>query len=396
MSLIFNSKNKYKALWFSILLDLTILIPFSSLAELALGLYTFSYLPEMPLSNPTRLADGLKSYAFLSGVGGVAFGGIAESLEGFTINNIKYDPNRPDGERLLVNLKTPGGVKIEVIAKIPDWQLIPIARYANTDQHAAFTLFGELRDSKEAEIRRERGERILNYHPAFKDTLLGLRLFQADIMIFQPEVSDLPKIDGKYLLGKNENVPDISANRELFNKIQSLIKSYNKTHQSYVICDYNQQIIFSVSHNNLILSGNPYWYCWRTKDPEEIGQEKFFQILIEEMLSESEILSLERDLSEEDIIRYIERIFKNDSIMSRYFLEAMNDYSRSVSKKIKELGGVNPAVYNSLVATMRYSAFFRHVKSRQPERYRDFLSSLEGVQPKPYVKTPSVFIPNNL
>src|SRR4051794_8170662 len=101
-------------------------------------------------------------------------------------------PERPDGRRLWVHMWTRGGGVKTVMAPIYDWQLIPIARFPDGEQHACFTLFGKLKDGIETEARRDRGEKILNYHPAFEDTLLGLRLMQADIQILHPDACDLP------------------------------------------------------------------------------------------------------------------------------------------------------------------------------------------------------------
>ena len=71
----------------------------------------------------------------------------------------------------------------------------------------------------------------------------------------------------------------------------------------------------------------------------------------------------------------------------------MPDYSRKLSDKIRQSGGINPAVYDSLRRTLRYAAFFRHVKQRDAAMYAEFVKSLAGLTPSPSVQTPTVFVP---
>jgi len=111
-----------------------------------LGMYTFATVPSQPLNNPTRLRNALNNYSFVSSVGGVAFDSTAIPEDAIEKISVDYNPKKPDGQRLSLVINNQS-----VTAKIADWQLIPIANYANTEYYSVFTLFGSL-SSLDSEI----------------------------------------------------------------------------------------------------------------------------------------------------------------------------------------------------------------------------------------------------
>jgi hypothetical protein len=86
-------------------------------------------------------------------VGGVAFDGVASPKPGYSVVNLRYRPEQSDGKRLEVVLDS-GDRRQTVAASIYDWQLKPIAQFAATPDYACFTLFGELKDSADTNMRR--------------------------------------------------------------------------------------------------------------------------------------------------------------------------------------------------------------------------------------------------
>jgi len=397
----------------ALLLALVILLPVIGRAvDLTLGPFTFAYPPAMALNNPTHLSEGLNSYMFCSKVGGIAFGGVAVGEDSMKAVALKYDDTQPDGQRLKVTLADTADQRQTVTAPIYDWQLIPIARYAAGNQDACFTLFGELLDSSETTARRTRNEEILNYHPAFANTLLGLRLFQADVLILYPQSCDLPKNNDAYLLGAGETVPDVEANQKRLSRVDTLLDHLDGgPFQSYVIGDNGVQVTFTATDGKLVLTGDPVWHCWKstTRDPDrlhEIERDANQQAnaegnrqLKEAFQHDAAVLSPE-DLKAKYTDAYQKQFFKRvfdkafDRIVSEALLERMPAYSQSLSDEIRRQDGINTDVYAALTTTMRYTAFFRHVKKVDPAGYKDFMASLAQVAPEPIVRTPTVLVPS--
>ena len=89
-------------------------------------------------------ARGLSSWDFVSKVGGVALEAVATPEESLRNKKIEllYDSSRPDGNRLAVSIE--GQIYHPFL---PDWELVPIANYANSKYNAAVSLFGRGSDS---------------------------------------------------------------------------------------------------------------------------------------------------------------------------------------------------------------------------------------------------------
>lgn len=251
-------RNSWGVRWLTLILCLAI----TQAQALELGSLSFAHAPAKPLSSITfSTAPGAFS-KFARRVGGIAFTTTATSTEGLTIIDLTYVPSAPDGTRLRVTLRDSTGAEHLVAAQIYDWQLKPLAHFVSVGDHAAVTLFGEL----EHEEARKPGEMIANYHPTLENTLLGLRLLQADMMIFEQNATDLFKDKGEYILGMGEPEPtikNIKANLRNFENVQQWVKKQAEHHQSYVTGDIDADIRFSMVKGRLLFSGDPTWYCWR-------------------------------------------------------------------------------------------------------------------------------------
>ncbi len=248
------------------------------LADLTLGRFSLSATSAPSLKTTAPLRSSVRSFRFVGKVGGVAFDALAQPEAGLKVKSLtlSYSAAEPDGHRLklVINGKP-------VAAEIYDWELLPIARYAASDSTSCFTLFGELEDKKEAEKLRDEGARILNYDAAFKDTLLGLRLFQLDVLVLDEELgTDLPKSDGHYLLGAGEQAPDLPKTREQMRKYEkekedlerrgaSTDNGFRTEFGSYVICDQTVDLRFGLADGQLILTGEPFYYFWVEDDTDQ-------------------------------------------------------------------------------------------------------------------------------
>ena len=150
------------------------------------------------------------SFEYVTRVGGVAFDAIAKpkdlEIEEF---EIFYSPVKEDGSRLRIGIN---GIVYSPL--IYDWQLVPIASFSDSMYSGAFTLFGELGDKEKTNLIVENGGRVLNYAPPFEDTLIGLRLFQLDVLLVDKQLAKgVPTYKGKYVLGAGESQPNIEKRK---------------------------------------------------------------------------------------------------------------------------------------------------------------------------------------
>ena len=458
----------------------------AGLAEITLSRATFSYSSAPIISDARRLSRGLRSYRFRMKRGGVAFGSIAVPEGGLSITDISYSIADSDGQaiddgsRLRLQVDWPDGRTEEVVAPIFDWQLIPIARFADTETDSCFTLFGELSDPTE----RIEGARVMNYHPAFVDTLMGLRLMQADIVLFDRNAIELPgetqsvgtdEEYTEYLLGAGEAAPDIELITSSFDAMQDYIERLKLeaggiSHESYVICDEDQKVAFDVREGLLTFSGHPVWSCSRrepalellTRHDFEVVAQRIGQIqegyrrhlylryagalagaqqdededssLVEDLvfslidrelrtmvggqvksllLAQSEsrfeeqaqqllqnaIVEDSEELSDEQFAAKWTEAFATtrleeiaDNLLSSRLLKLMPMYSERLTEGIRTHNGINPAVYDAVLKTMRYAALFRYIKEQQPHKYADFLQSLNDAPLVPLVETPTQIV----
>ncbi|MEB3250209.1 MAG: hypothetical protein VKK07_12795, partial [Merismopediaceae bacterium] len=215
------------------------------------------------LTETLRLGSG--SYDFVTRVGGIAFGAVANPEESLKDQKIalSYDKSQSDGHRLTVSIL--GQVYRPFL---PDWELIPIAKYADDSKNNALvSLFGPGSDPKKHKYN-------IQYHKALHNTLLGMRLLQADIAFMDlGEFWQLPKLNQETILGYGENQNLVSPEESLVaaQEIQTILNS--EKFDSWVYTDNGLNVKFSVKDNDLQLNNTPYYYFWKT-DKQAIERQK--------------------------------------------------------------------------------------------------------------------------
>jgi len=359
-----------------------ILVAITALAEaepVSLAGATFGYQRTIPLhSTIGRMA--IPSSRIIRAVGGVAFVREAIGADGWAVQNMVYDTAAVDGKRLAVTLTRNSETIVEVRPEIWDWELVPLARFVASPYDSAFTFFGELQEGISPTINNAR---IVSYHPSLKDTLLGLRLMQLDLFLFQePFAGFFTNAKGVVILGAGErsalgvSPADKAAVGLERDKIRhrvedgmSLLTEDCKHHlsrtcrdafqpfSSYIVGDMISPTKFSVANGRL--SFRDQGICWdfsRETDPGEKSTEGLEGVVLLRPLSEA------------------------------------------FCKKVREdLSGMHPLVYRAANRAMRYSALMRHYESRDQDGFKRFVKSMAAVSPNPRVDTPTeIAIEGNL
>lgn len=356
-------------------------------------------------SQPLRIKSvgqaSLRSYRFVGAVGGVNFEETAAPSPGesYQTISIAYDLSKQDGQRLTVLLNNS-----QFNVMLPDWQLIPIARFANSEFTGVLSLFGEGPD-------KERYYYI-QYHEAFKNTLLGLRLLQADILFIDlGNHWDLPRQQEHRVLGLGESVPDRSTSVFSMQRLNQILQ--NHTWRSWVLTDIETSPRFSGSGGQFRVTASPYYHFWDTKQtPEEQMQlaQKYnkqfstYESLVDEYNAKvvqynnarQSVTERNRIDSEFNTLKTQIRDVEGDLKQTQNQLEnpavhGVSALTATMRSQADNLRKYNPAVYNAYVNTAAFSAFFRYVKKKNPTAWNRFINSIKGMNVQPSVQTPTTW-----
>lgn len=401
------------------------------------GEYSFAQPPAPPLMQTISQPSGHYSSGGLGSVGGISFDKAARPSSGLSVSQIsfQYDPLQADGNRLHLEINHK-----QVAVPLYDWMLIPVAKYANSGYNSCFTYFGTLVDKEAAKHILENDGHILNYHPDFYNTLLGLRLADMDLLFMYNFTVELPESGGKYILGGGEPEPSVNSNKMGFNALvtnrENAINKSGQSYRSYLICDYKQDISFSVIHDSLEISGNPYYYCWRyaSDKPGFDGQKNLdeAQSKVDGQISSrmSLMKRTKRDATIDLLLDAVERYEDGYSFyeagtivdltmlpssgeqrrqtLEQYTTESVyealvnleaglafyqTEFLEKLSDRISKpelFKKANPHVWNATVYTLRYSAFFRYLRQNFPQQWNSFITSIQNVDVEPHVTTPTV------
>src|SRR5262249_9536032 len=135
-----------------------------------------------------------------------------------------------------------------------------IARYADSDSTAIVSLTGA-------------GGQI-GYHPALWNTLLGLRMLQADMLLIDPvKLRSFPTRGGVTVLGYGELPPNDAESRSAAAQMSSLTERIRATlsgsFSSWLITDDGVDIRFNTEGSNFLITGEFYHYFWDIDQGEE-------------------------------------------------------------------------------------------------------------------------------
>lgn len=354
--------------------------------------------------------SSLDSYNFVGKVGGVNFEEIA--IPHNTIKNksieLSYDANALDGQRLVIKI---GNQTIR--PNIPDWILIPVANFANSEYTAVVSLFGEGPDPERFYY--------IKFHPAFKNTLIGLRLLQADILLINPQENiSLPEKNGQIILGHGEVLPKKNYLINELDKIRNIINKYKYT--AWVLTDIEEPTSFSVSNGDLKIKSSPYYYFWRRNESSINNYQSKVNIYNRKVNEYNEfITNLKSQISKYNtqVARYnadnssVSIFLLNQSkldidnqklkakkleeelkrlkldLEERVFVDSVPKLTDELKKQSNIFRKINPLVFKTVDLTVGYTSLFRYIKLNHNNSWKTFMESISNVEIKPVVETPT-------
>lgn len=301
---------------------------------------------------------GLRSIGMVTRVGGVNFEAIA-NLQDYDIE-LSYIPERENGSRLQLTVDGKA-----IYPTIPDWQLKPIAEYADSEYTALISLFGEGPDSERYYY--------IDYHPALEDTLLGLRLLQSDILFMDVgSFNQLPSKDGEVVLGHMEN-SDYEVNPS--NLIRVVTELSSQDYQAWILTDIDESANVELRDDSLWIGINPYYYFW-TMDYSGIEEivERYEETYNRyERAFNANNFSVAAQL-EDTLTELEEQAGEIEPAVQP--VTALTDAFKSSPDMISNL---NPVVRESVVRTAQYAALFRAIKESDSSIWNIFLTDIKNI-----------------
>ena len=347
-------------------------------------------------------------YNFHAGTGGISFQAVASPAANLKNENVSLDFA---DNRLVVQIGTE-----TFYPDLPFWQLVPIVNFTDSRYTVAVSELGDTTNNKEAQYR---------FHPAFLDNLLGLRLFQADLLNLTDILWDLP-VDAQrnYILAPSEQpftpVRDSTLHRTIYEKLASDDDSFT----SFVLTDKDVNIVFDIDETGLKFSGTPYYLFTKTTlDTANIRQlrqqalscyddiETHAKILLNDEYTPaldprthlSDLLKALDNNKQQTVFNPFsmytikKAVSKLDSLSNLtdaqlgIQFQVMKDYTESFKSYWDLLEKFNPPVYSAVERTSQWSAFFRYVQRKNPDNWFQFLRKVanSGNSDAPAVQTPT-------
>lgn len=245
------------------ILFFTLLAALSSISQNAnFSLGSLNMVPSTNKAAPLAQKAKIGKMIFHRRVGGISFEEIAVPSEKVGKSSIEliYNFNNQDGERLKISFGKTGDSIYNL--NISDWQLVPIALFANDTTNAVVTIVDGYR-----------------YHEAFTDNLLGWRMFQADILLTSKtdKAWDVPRnrFTNKPFLADSElSLEPDTLKIDYYESIEySILNIRPYLSDSYILTDWGKEVKFGVGKNTFYITGEPYYlftsnYIRRDKTPD--------------------------------------------------------------------------------------------------------------------------------
>jgi len=259
------------------------------------------------------------------------------------------------------------------------------------------------------------------YHDAFENTLLGLRLLQADIMLINvEEYHTLPRHSGNDIIYGHGEEPLVETN--IFNliRVQNFMINNIGEFNSWIFTDKDKILAVDNIINEAAFDEElPYYFFWKTGiswNAEISARIDSMSIKYKEDLNRplGEFIWNSSDLKDRDTLALNDPKLKllklqkvvdnyhmdlnatidralNNSITSRRLIEAKEVNNQAINFVYPVLRLLNPAVYRASENTMKFSALFRYVKEQNPTQWLKFMDKIKEVRVEPAIVTPTVF-----
>jgi hypothetical protein len=191
---------------------------------------------------------------------------------------------------------------------------------------------------------------------------------------------------GQEILGAGENfITRQSDTHDRKRKLFDLVERHEKF-TAYVITDSRQPIIFRSGGHEIDISGDLFFYFWKTRSDFDGIQERIQKRLALKhkvtLLPQGRIQAT----SQKDLDAFN---FEAQSEIDSSVVESLDFLSTAISAETQTIRAINPVVYEAVRDVMRYGAFFRYCKKKNPTNFASTVRLVAGVTPMPAVRVPN-------
>ncbi len=286
-------------------------------------------------------------------IGGVLLQGFARPSPDLAADTLTLHYRRaaPDGSRFAVQV----GDRF-IVTDLYDWELEPIASFADSDYHATVTATASA-TSLELKVHGDDLREVLSFHPAFQNRLMGIRHLQADYVRELGGQRFLPSLNGQLLLGPGEApyLADPADTTAAENRIASLLR---KMGQSWILLnDVYVDYVFGIEDERFVITGDPYYFLWNPS---------------------------RNDWNIRTGSARVSGRVKSGKKINKRIRKAWPDYY-----------AMNPLVFRAVTRTARYAALFRYQLEADPDNWEDFISAVIQTTDKGFVLTPTLVADRN-
>jgi len=236
-----NIKCFYSRLNWLVLLLLCSAMTYGQQSLNIIDLYSDYFLSKPSRTIQERAKVGV--YSFHEGIGGIVFESVATPSKAIGNSKISLDY---EFERFSITIDNQ-----KIYPELPDWQLVPTATFADSPYQVLFSSLGDTIRNREAQCR---------YHPAFLNTLAGLRIFQVDLLNLPHLLWDLPKnTEGEYILARSEKPFTPGINTIIEETLYDDLSGNGRPFSSFILTDRHANISFDIKGKQLQFTGHPYY-----------------------------------------------------------------------------------------------------------------------------------------
>jgi hypothetical protein len=330
-------------------------------------------------------------------VGGVLFQAVAKPDKAITNSHVdlSFEKTSQNSATLYVDIGKEHGV-----SHSPAWIWVLAAKFANSTDTAALSLYGKPDTPDEIQYHKEHNVRFwVEYHPVLDDTLIGMMVFAVDGMFVDVEPDRLRGLTQSF-----------SNHKVIFGDVPRFNESKSSLASAAIKKILTRQRSLASQYEELSLSVDT-----RIAEFESTkNKERKLKLAISLKSDIDKLDSIRADYEKSkwttymmnDVdadfeFRIVNGVLIIDGVPNYHFGIAKGEDFTEATEITNELirnrvlfSDLNPFIYNSVDTFSKLVAFFNYVETTYPDEWKVFMAEVEGENfSLPFIDTPAAWNP---